>query len=684
MLKRTAALLVLAVLTTMGCRQIEPTPTITPTVIPTPTPLALYPPAPLDSSPTETDANPSDTAINGAALMVEGPTALTPLRLGKGRPSTMALSADGAWLAVGGPNSLTLYDTESLAEQWSISNRYTPTDMAFSPDGSVLAFTDAADHLLVIDRENGIEFMTHDLPVRNDHAFAFHPDGNHIVLIGYTSNQPRSRNALLAMMNIYSGDLNWQVRTQGYRRAVLSISPDGSKVATATWLGQALIFDVDSGQPLESLDGQFTNMTSLNWSSDSELLTAGYYFEDTTITWRVGRLDPDGKQEAGDTRVWSPDGSRLAISRSDGSVRIQNVADPDEDHRLVGHESSVVEMVWAQPNLLVTRSWDGLIILWNPITGQMQHRLSNHTRDKLWSTAVAPDGLIAAGTESGSVQLWDPSIQQRLSTWHGHNQPVIELAFSADGRWLASGQPNGRVVLWNRASGMATAQWEPEQLQYLSGLAWHDSQLLIVTSRLTLHWDPDAALEPTIFGSSADNVTDFDLVSANGDLPSQMALSIASPEASRNNFLANSLVLISLTPQRERVILRNPNLLGFRQVAWSADGSMIAVSDEGNLIVWEVATRQIVHHEQNVGLISHLGWTADNGAVLFSRISGEYLIGIDIATGGWRYLEGHSSPISAITLDVARDRLITASHDGTLLIWPAHWPLGISAEDQFE
>jgi len=66
--------------------------------------------------------------------------------------------------------------------------------------------------------------------------------------------------------------------------------------------------------------------------------------------------------------------------------------------------------------------------------------------------AFSPDGkLLASAGSDGIVQLWNPVTGQAVGVplATGARDGVYGVAFSADGRWLASAGSDGAIHLWN-------------------------------------------------------------------------------------------------------------------------------------------------------------------------------------------------------------------------------------------
>jgi WD40 repeat protein len=187
-------------------------------------------------------------------------------------------------------------------------------------------------------------------------------------------------------------------------------------------------------------------------------------------------------------------------------------------HTLTGH-SGPIRAVEFSPDgqTLVSVDWDGTLILWNALTGEIKRSIKND-REKyrdvafspdgqtiisgsqiregpeqmskmgmvtLWdaqtgeirrkfnvgpslgilpksggvlSVAYSPDGKIfAAGMENATIKIWDAQTGKELRVLGGRDDPVESIAFSSDGLTLASGSRHGALILWD------TKSWKAKQ-----------------------------------------------------------------------------------------------------------------------------------------------------------------------------------------------------------------------------
>ncbi len=104
---------------------------------------------------------------------------------------------------------------------------------------------------------------------------------------------------------------------------------------------------------------------------------------------------------------WSPDGRRLALGYTDGTLRLW---DPASGQRLLirtAHEGWVTCLAWSPDSQQVASGGgDQLIKVWDAATGDDVLRLAGHTAN-LASLAWSPDGRrIASGGLDGMVKIW--------------------------------------------------------------------------------------------------------------------------------------------------------------------------------------------------------------------------------------------------------------------------------------
>ena len=88
-------------------------------------------------------------------------------------------------------------------------------------------------------------------------------------------------------------------------------------------------------------------------------------------------------------------------------------------------------------SLLATTDEDGTVRLWNPATGQLARSLTAGAVGLADGAAFSPDGkLLATADDDGTVRLWDISTERPVELPSPRTSPtaLTRVAFSPDGK----------------------------------------------------------------------------------------------------------------------------------------------------------------------------------------------------------------------------------------------------------
>ena len=114
---------------------------------------------------------------------------------------------------------------------------------------------------------------------------------------------------------------------RGHSNGVDSVawSPDGQRLATASWDKTAKVWDAAKGKEVLTLRGHADGVYGVAWSPDGQRLATASE-DQTAKVWDAATgkevLTLRGHSNGVDSVAWSPDGKRLATAGLDGLVQI--------------------------------------------------------------------------------------------------------------------------------------------------------------------------------------------------------------------------------------------------------------------------------------------------------------------------------------------------------------------------
>ena len=245
---------------------------------------------------------------------------------------------------------------------------------------------------------------------------------------------------------------------RGHSSWVMSVaySPDGQTLASGSRDNTIKLWDVKTGNPLQTLTGDSYSVWSVAYSPDGQTLASGS--DDNTIKlWDVktGNLL---QTLTGHSRVvwpvgYSPDGQTLASGSLDKTIKLWNVKTGSLLQTLTVHSNSVCSVAYSPDGQTLASGSEDNIKLWDVKTGNLLQTLPGHSGG-VCSVTYSPDGqTLASGSRDNTIKLWDVKTGNLLQTLTGHSDMVNSVAYSPDGQTLASGSTDKTIKLWNVKTG---------------------------------------------------------------------------------------------------------------------------------------------------------------------------------------------------------------------------------------
>ncbi|KAJ7828348.1 WD40-repeat-containing domain protein [Mycena olivaceomarginata] len=408
-----------------------------------------------------------------------------------------------------------------------------------------------------------------------------------------------------------------QILPQGDECWSVAFSSDGTHLATGLANNQIHLWNIETGDLEQTLEGHSHLVSSVAFSLDGAHIASGSY-DNTVRIWNVATGDTEWKLVGHSSRAnsvaFSPDGAHIASGSDDHTVRIWNAEMGTTEQVLMGHSDDVYSVAFS-PDVriwnvqtgeleheLLHSSWvnsvafspDGTIRIWNIESGEMQKELEGHLGWRK-SVAFSPDGnRIALGSSDKTVRIWNVKTGEGEQELLGHSDCIQSVTFSPDGSHIASGSDDKTVLIWN-----------VENRETKQELAGHSESVQCVT------FSPDGA---NIASGSKDNTVQIWNVKT-GELERELvghSSSVYSVAFSPDGGLISSgswqTVRIWNVQTGETVQALVGNSHWVNSLAFSPDSLHLAGGDyDNNILIWNVGTGEM---QRKISGLDYLWWVA--------------------------------------------------------------------------
>ncbi|HEY5914274.1 MAG TPA: protein kinase [Verrucomicrobiae bacterium] len=254
--------------------------------------------------------------------------------------------------------------------------------------------------------------------------------------------------------NAEQGNLIRHVRWNAEDRVFTAAATGDSKhVFSMTQLGNAGIWDAETGRPVSPIISHGAPVTSGALSPDEKFIATASRDGQVKVwdTFTAREICPPLPHPSPVTRVgFCPDGRLVATVCEDFRVRLWRVPEGTEASVLLAHEEWIHDLAFSPDGrFLATASQDGMARVWDIRTGRLSYPPLRH-RGAVLDVDFSTDGqYLATGSRDGVACVWDAATGRPRAESINFGPPVMDAALSPDAQWLALCGEDGRIGVWD-------------------------------------------------------------------------------------------------------------------------------------------------------------------------------------------------------------------------------------------
>jgi WD40 repeat protein len=253
----------------------------------------------------------------------------------------------------------------------------------------------------------------------------------------------------------------------------LAVSPDGTRIATASRDKTARLWELATGRPIATLRGHTSELYSV---------------------------------------AFSPDGTRLVSAAEDRTLRTWEVPSGQELGVLRGHTRAVAGATFLDNESVVSVGKDGTLRYWDARPGSGSGLWTGHD-EFVYGVALHPDGRhVVSGSWDGTARVWDASGNEVRRFDMPNKERVCGVAVNPTGKWVATVSWGDNVHLWDFATGRKVHTWERVLNHWKTGrVAFHPTADLLAACGgrpVVSVFDPVTRKEVASLETGADAVRD--------------------------------------------------------------------------------------------------------------------------------------------------------------------------------
>ncbi|PFX34624.1 WD repeat-containing protein 3 [Stylophora pistillata] len=244
--------------------------------------------------------------------------------------------------------------------------------------------------------------------------------------------------------------------------------------------GKVEIYDISSGQLLESVDAHDGPVWGISLSPDKRGFASGS--GDSTVKFWEFELVSDAEHSQVSKRLsvthlqtlkmkeevlcvkYSPNQRLLAVSLLDCTVKVFFADTLKFFLSLYGHKLPVMALdISSDSNLIITGSADKNIKIWGLDYGDCHKSIFGHDDSIMGLQFVPKTHYFFSVSKDKTLKYWDADKFEHITTLQGHHAEVWCVAVSPDGDYVATGSHDRSLRLWERTDEPLFIEEEREQ-----------------------------------------------------------------------------------------------------------------------------------------------------------------------------------------------------------------------------
>ncbi len=490
-------------------------------------------------------------------------------------------------------------------------------------------------------------------------AASFSPDGRRVATASYDGTA-----------RVWDSETGVEVArfAPGSKLMSAAFSADGARLLTAGDDGALRIWSIASGRQL----WQARSSAPLRWAAFSPVdpdVVASAGADGAAMIWSVrtsaGRLLAKPASAPMECIRFSRDGTRLAAASDDGEVRILDAQTGAVRQELKGSGPMLSAAFSPDGTLVVAASRDHTARIWTLSDPANPAVLTGHT-DDVTSAAFSPDQKrVITSSMDWTVRVWDVATAREVTRLRGHRSTVQSAAFSPDGTRIVSAGSDGTARIWNAPAGRQARLFGGHDQAVNSVQVSADGQRLATASS-----DGKARVFPIAGGAP----TVFDDKSGKGLNSAEMSRDLAYLATASDGGRVRIWRLGS--PDQPPQVLGGGGI-GHTDMVETATFSpdqrqLLSASRDRTALVWDLSTgavkKIIAGHG---GPLASAYYSRDGQRIVTASLDNTSRIWSSATGTSLAVLRGHAERVFDAVFSPDGKRIVTASVDQTARVWDA-------------